>query len=505
MGDIANLDDARRDAEEKEKTRIAKMMVKKEVRAQEAAKIMEQNLKIKQADKRAKSQLMAGGSYEDLLSEKQASNKLALELKDQISGGALGFDVAIGEDEDGMRFPLLVNGAGEVKMTHKDKITSGIFNYTELLSKDDIRYLWAVSDSDSIYSMWQKSGEPVEIKKYAWKSETGLSFRRLPFDFDESGRYAHPTWDLVLASIISDQSTSDQDQIEKASQPKDHFMHYIGSIFEPRSPCQNYLWMFGDGRNAKGSILRCLKSLMGRAAKRQDAPNDQNKRFWTNSLRGARLCYLPDVTDMGFVKTGFWRSLTGGDEINVERKGGSFYDMANDIKMIVDSNERPNISSKRADMRRVIFIEFGEMAEIDCFEDKLKAEMPAFISHCLHSYRATYAPHFPAMRGEMQTSVQDMASDSDAFHEHFFEQHFAAGGICRSSEFAGAIDGLTARRQADFRHWVKKRFAITKLSVSSERIDGVENPVKYRYYDGFSLKPVNILGFKGFKAGLGNE
>lgn len=487
MGDVANLDDARREAEEKEKTRIAKMMAKKEIRAQEASKIMEQNLKIKQADKRAKSQLLAGGSYEDLLSEKQANNKLALELKDQICGGALGFDVAVGEDDDGMRFPLLVNGHGEVRMTHKDKIASGILNYVELLSKADMRYLWAVSEAESIYSIWLKSGDPVEVKKYAWKSDAGLTFRRLPFDYDDSGAYEHHTWDLVLDSIVGDDST------------KDNFMHFIGSIFEPASPCQNYLWMFGDGRNAKGSILRCLKSLMGRAAKRQDAPNDQNKRFWTNSLRGARLCFLPDVTDMSFIKTGFWRSLTGGDEINVERKGGSYYDMANDIKMIVDSNERPNISSKRADMRRVIFVEFGEMAEIDCFEDKLKSEMPSFISHCLHSYRKAYAPHYHAMRGETQDSVKEMASDSDAFHEHFFEQQFVAGGQCRASEFAGAIEHLSARKQADFRHWIKKRFNITKLSETSERTEGSENPIKYRYYCGFSIKPVKLLGLRAYK------
>lgn len=459
-------------AKEKEKTRILKLVAKKEMRVSMSEEVMRKNLEIKKADRQAKAQLMAKEEYSGLLSEKQVTNKLCMEIKEQLCGGVLGYNVHVTEDEDLSRSPVIENESREVRYVSDDKIKSDIFNHFEAISKFDTRYLWSHREAENIYKMWLCSAPLTDIKKISWLSEPGVAFRRLPFDHIKKDSYTHPTWSKIIESI---QSGSHQ------------FMYFIGSIFEPRSPQQNYMWMYGSGRNAKGTILRVLKELLGGAAKSQDAPTEQTKRFWTNSLRGKRLVYIPDVTEFGFIKTGFWKKLTGGDEINVERKGGDHYDLANEIKAIVDSNDKPAISSKRSDLRRIVFVEFKEMAEdIEKIEEKLTRELPEFISHCYHFYLDKYAPNFPAIECEHEEVVKDLAEENEDHFAYVWEKYAVKepGSRIKTSEIAGicSIERMSSRQAADFKSWTRRVPLVNQTSKNT-----TENGIQYRYYEGFKF------------------
>lgn len=400
--------------------------------------------------KKEKQKLKQQESDDADLSEKQLTNKLCMELADLMGGPILGFKCHVYEDEKGARKPLIENDRREVSFVEPEKITAAIFQFVRLKALSDSRYLWNMREVESCYSMWLKRQDTVrDVKMFDWLSGEGLTFKRLAFDFERKDAYCHPTWDKVLASMALN---------------SDYFQYFIGSIFEPRSDTQGYLWMYGQGRNAKGSILRFLKSVMGNICKSSPVPDDSNKRFFTMKLEHKRLCYFPDVTDLGFVRTGFWKSLTGGDDVDVEIKGGGFHDLHNTCKLIVGSNDTPDIKSSRDDMRRVIFIELNDMEDVDNFEDNLWSEASEFISHCLKQYQDAYENSgFKAFDMSESLANKSLAEDYESFFDGVFDKNFEIGEnyllpVRKMDYVLDRVFHGSTRKKKDFKAWFKRQY-----------------------------------------------
>ena len=151
---------------------------------------------------------------------------------------------------------------------------------------------------------------------------------------------------------------------------------------------QQYVWLHGKGNEGKGSLNRFLQRVFGPAYCSKQ-PNESGDKFWTHELLGKRLVVFPDCNDQKFVTSGLFKSMTGGDPVAVEAKGEMSYTTRLNAKYLVLSNEKPQISSEKADKRRIIYCEIAPREDlIDLnFEARLWDEGGAFLGKCWSLYQ----------------------------------------------------------------------------------------------------------------------
>lgn len=297
--------------------------------------------------------------------------------------------------------------------------------------------------------------EPPKMVRY--HSDEGLCFHRLNFD---PRPMATPIFDEILS---------------RCSEPA-ALMAFIGSIMDDNSDTEQYLWMYGAGLNGKGSIIDFLKRLMGPAYASEEPENimDKNQRFWTWGLRGKRLIAFAECAKDSVVSCPRFKSLTGGDAIRVEAKRGAITSETMKLKIIIGSNEPPNISSIKADTRRAIFITFGDVppgtTRDPRYRDKLWAEAPGIVFNCTNTYKKMCPDG-----GEIpcdQEAVRKLAMRNEEKWEDILDacftiDHDRTGG-CDAWKFADSlkkIAGCHANWEIrKFKDWLERTHGIQRTT-----------------------------------------
>lgn len=310
-----------------------------------------------------------------------------------------------------------------------------------------------------------------EPKAYGWPGDTELAFQRLPWTTSEG---ATPTWDSLLANLSNARA----------------FRQWLGSLFFEESYLQAYVWIRGVGNDGKGSINRFLKQIFGHSycSKQPPAPGDK---FWSYGLLNKRIVVFPDCNSRGFVASGLFKTLTGADPIDIEAKGQMSFTVELKAKYLVLSNERPTISSERADKRRIIYCEFKDRNsdKIDPgFELKLWEEGGHFLGACMREYEEACPAHEPIMAEshEINEWIETVESDLEEVMDTYFEVDFTVKRrwvtvVQYQRIIQKAFKEKT--RQRDFLEWLER---IHKIRRQTVRID--DNILKS--FKGLCLKQV---------------
>lgn len=253
------------------------------------------------------------------------------------------------------------------------RLIDSIAQYSDAFGNQNFELTAAKSKECAQYWASLQHNIEDEIAPIRELSEPGYTYRRLPFDFSE-GPFP------LCAEVM--QRTSNSRAL----------MAFIGSLFVPDSDRQQYVWWFGDGGDSKGAITRQLARVIGPGAHWDQAPKARDKvsQFWTSSFEGKRLILFGDCNEYGFPTSGLFKSLTGGDAIRIEHKGRGTYSAYLNCKFLFLSNDKPNLSSAPADMRRVIYCEsqpFNPNDNDGTYEEKIYREMPHFIYECKRLYK----------------------------------------------------------------------------------------------------------------------
>ncbi len=312
------------------------------------------------------------------------------------------------EPEAGNRL-LLKESCGEVvQMVSEDTLVHEIVAYLRSEFPDNENMQLTFKQAKEAFLYWRAVTLPSPTPRpFSWPGQPGLTFRRLPWSASAcmTGE-STPTWNSVLSRMTNAQA----------------FRQWVGSLFFEESDIQQYVWMHGAGNDGKGSINRFLAAVFGSSycSKQPPVPGD---RFWTYSLIGKRLVAFPDCNNHTFVASGLFKSLTGGDPIDVEAKGKMSFTIKPNCKFIFLSQERPTLSSEKADQRRIIYCEFRESAvwEPD-FEEKLWHEGGRFLGRCIEEYRRANPKHGPITSdGE---SIGDWVETLETHHEETLDGTF---------------------------------------------------------------------------------
>lgn len=314
------------------------------------------------------------------------------------------------ELKSGVRLPVKETSPGVVEITEEEMVMYSIIDYCHNLvtPSGKEQYSFTVKEAKEATQFWIAHTKPIPTPKMVrWADEEGYTYRRLP-------------WPLATGE------TPVFDEMMSRTTNKDALMAFIGSLFVEDADTQQYVWIHGQGQNGKSALTRFLKDALGIAYRALMVPKGEGAmRFWTLNLLDCRLGVFADTNDTDFITGGLFKSLTGGDPIPCEIKGGAQFTNEMNCKFIFLSNSRPSIASEKADMRRLILC---EMEEIKCEPDpnyarKLWAEGGYFLSKCLHTY-ALMCPNNKQIPVNNSEDVSDWVSSVEEEFETFLQQYF---------------------------------------------------------------------------------
>lgn len=298
---------------------------------------------------------------------------------------------------------LKAQHSGEVNEISLSVIQSEIGNLAHEIYNKIIPAATCKSIADTWFMQTEHTcDQPAHV---LFKSQTGITQKKLDFDPLPSG--SCPIWLEMMSRTTNAQALE----------------AFIYSIFVPNSYRQQYLWIYGDGGNGKSTITDLLSKMLGSSYVVSDTNSGHNSQFFTYSLDGKRLLVFPDTNSETFVQTGVFKQLTGEGLIRMEGKGKDAYSAPIDVKIIINSNNFPTLSSKKADIRRIIFCEMAPLPEGMADPrvlDKLWAERAAIIGSCATAYKALTKTDGP-IRFDC-VKIEDLANASDEVFEMIFEE-----------------------------------------------------------------------------------
>lgn len=340
--------------------------------------------------------LEENGSGGEIIREKGQIIRKFQDIRDRINSGEWGQgEYYLCEPSPGdYLFLFCGTGDGVVEICREAKLANVILKNTEHLK--GFNFTPRMAQEAAKYYMMTASvtKEPAQFRL---KSDPGLCFQRLSFDLQpDFGE--HPLFDELLSRMTN----------------KDAIVDWLGSLFDLESDRSQYVWVYGDGLNGKTSLLKMLKSVFGKSYASLETPHHQD-RFWSMQLIGKRLVGFEEVSDQNFVTSAKFKNLTGNENIFVEAKGKMGYNVNINSKFIFCSNEKPNISSARADLRRAIYCFIEPIVDLPQtnYVDRLIKEAPAILSNCAYLYRQKYLDRRP-----IEISLEDIEVMNELIDEN---------------------------------------------------------------------------------------
>ena len=273
---------------------------------------------------------------------------------------------------DGERILLIERADKTVKVVKEKLLRSDILEYCRTIPSEGYKLLSDQARSVANTAIFQLPPLAEKPPMLGLKENSDeLCFHRVPFLLDD-------TMDTPLF-----------DEMMNRTKNNLALRLFIGSLFVPGSDKSQYVWLYGAGKNGKGSLTRLLERCLGRCYATESIPDKRN-RFWTHGLVEKRLVVFSEgeSNDAGFPSSGFFKSLTGGDSVRIEEKGGSVYTAPLDCKFIFLNNNLPILENSMADTRRAIFCEMGPIkdTEMPDYEKRLWNEAPGIIGKCFLEY-----------------------------------------------------------------------------------------------------------------------
>lgn len=312
---------------------------------------------------------------------------------------------------------------GIVRVPHPEELPTHIFQFAERLGVP-----MSFLDAQKVALDWRAETTPIEEPALILqKTEFGLTFHRMPFDFTTEN-FQCPVFD---------------EWVSRMGASEEAFKCWLGSLFFEDSDLSQYAYLYGEGRDGKSTFIQCLKEVLGPGFRGTSAPVGDGIRFWAKSIFGKRLVAFSDFSETKFLRSGVIKKITGGDVVDVEGKGEESYQGEFRTKLLFASNTEPNLSAQKCDMRRVIYCELQPFDGPDDhqFFQKFLSEAPHWLSKC----RALYMEKYPE-RGVLDVPEASSLSASDHIRDDFdgiIRKHLVIerGAKLLSSDFITRLNG----------------------------------------------------------------
>ncbi len=252
------------------------------------------------------------------------------------------------------------------------------------------------------------------VRPFLFASDvTGWGWDRLPFDPNEYAE-SPPTFTEILSRTTPDEARS--------------LTLFIGSLLDYDTPRTQYLHLSGPGKGGKSTITKLLWEAFGRRLVRElRADEFARDNHATTQLEGCRLVVFNDENNSGFMSSGKFKALTGDDYLSINPKGMPRRTIRLACKVVICSNQTPEILGNSADMRRIIPVTLGAYEGVDdaTFVPRLLADKHRVLQFCYAQYckwkSETGLVYLPTAEDRMADVVADstIAAAEDLMHALF--------------------------------------------------------------------------------------
>jgi putative DNA primase/helicase len=326
-------------------------------------------------------------------------------------------------------------------------------------------------------------GMREQPKPFAWPEQDEWCLKKIPFSPVEGD---YPAWEEFL---------------NRLSAPHD-FMAFVWSIFEYRNKSRQFLYMFDPaGQGGKSTVIRVLGDLLGPAhvgLTNMMANSEGAGRWLMSMLEGKRLATWADCKNSQFGMTESLRNLSSGDYVTVDVKGKPPYTTKMYVKLIIGSNDEPQITSAGADISRLIRINVRENdvnKNDPAWEDQLRAELPFFLYDCRGAYEELCPEH-----GDINVSsvTRALANDSTEAVESKYEDI-----VRRRIQFGAGLTATVGQWTEMCRFEQLKNVEISNLKKYLSGHDGVS--IKRRVIDGRKVSTYSGFNIVHCNTGSGHE
>lgn len=304
------------------------------------------------------------------------------------------------EYDDGSRIPFKVVDRTVLVPVVPTAVAEAILRYAQA----ELGYLnlsFMPRHATDCYNLIKGLAEPIPysvIEPIAEKDSSKYCWHKLPFNVTDG---ECPVFHELVGRTSSD-------ELIKA---------FIGSLFFKDSDRRQYLWVYGSGRNGKSRLARLMKRILGPAYKTENVPDRSSQRFWTTGIVNKRLVVFDDCNNYGFPGGGFFKGLTGSDDVRIERKGQDSYDTELVCRFLFLSNEAPSIKFNTAEMTRAMYVEIqpvkGRILPTKQYDDMLWQEAPAIIAECKRVYLEQCPDHNPIPTEAIDDVILDIIDNTE--------------------------------------------------------------------------------------------
>lgn len=170
-----------------------------------------------------------------------------------------------------------------------------------------------------------------------------------------------------------------------------HLWEVIGYMMMTGNPFQKVVLLMGEGGNGKGTLLRILRSMLGRENYSSISMHQLvEDRFASSGLYGKIANISGDLSGRYLQDTAIMKEITGGDSISASRKHGHAFEFTPYAVPIFASNEYFRTSDNSIGWRRRWeVIEFTKRVEgrSGFDEQYLLEDIPGIFTYAMHALR----------------------------------------------------------------------------------------------------------------------
>jgi hypothetical protein len=364
---------------------------------------------------------------------KAAAEDDSLKIKDAIFSIISNFeldnklkDLCLVKNEKGNTYLCLRNGR-QLNKINPSEAESMILAY--LYKQRDIYGLYNKTHAKMVREVWEANRidkestiDETAIKEVAFQDDVSWHFDQLPFDRNT---------DLCILDLEEKCPTYMSILNKMATDDQPLFINWIGSLFHLDSVRSQYLYLHGDGKNGKSTIVWLLCTLLKQTSTTSQANQESFGRFGIKRLHGQRLLCFLECDDIKFASTPFIKSITGDDYVISEKKGIDEFDkICLNVKLLFTSNRRLTLSHEASQTRRLLYVELlpleeGEAITTSKFRRGLLDEAESFFNICANNYHAEYPSH-----GEIEpnfAAIDRLVKESESCFQEIFDRYFEEG------------------------------------------------------------------------------
>ena len=192
---------------------------------------------------------------------------------------------------------------------------------------------------------------------------------------------------------------------------------FIGYALSPDMVWETCLFLLGNGRNGKGTLLSMVAAVFGDAAVEMDLEELATDRFARAELADRRLMISSDLGEANLRgQTGIFKRLTAFETVpNAQRKYGQIFRFKNEAKLIMAANSLPRSNDRaRGYYERflpILFTQYFDPMSPDAVPDlKKRLITPNALSYLVFRAVTAYVTVYPSLPHLPQDSREALAA-----------------------------------------------------------------------------------------------